>query len=111
MSVFHDVHAVTAAASVCDDFLYHHNVLTHHFLFYHYQRFDLGRVDHADGMTFFREKDCNGFPLNSGRLQLGDHLFKAFRRVGNNFAPEFPVREQQGDVQPSLCNVDSEDAI
>ncbi|MGX9727528.1 MAG: hypothetical protein ACTFAK_09485 [Candidatus Electronema sp. VV] len=36
MSVFHDVHAVTAAASVCDDFLYHHNVLTHHFLFYHY---------------------------------------------------------------------------
>ncbi|MGX9726514.1 MAG: hypothetical protein ACTFAK_04075 [Candidatus Electronema sp. VV] len=22
---------------MCDDFLYHHNVLTHHFLFYHYQ--------------------------------------------------------------------------
>ncbi|MGX9727843.1 MAG: hypothetical protein ACTFAK_11145 [Candidatus Electronema sp. VV] len=21
---------------MCDDFLYHHNVLTHHFLFYHY---------------------------------------------------------------------------
>ncbi|MGX9728445.1 MAG: hypothetical protein ACTFAK_14355 [Candidatus Electronema sp. VV] len=24
---------------MCDDFLYHHNVLTHHFLFYHYQKF------------------------------------------------------------------------
>ncbi|MGX9726321.1 MAG: hypothetical protein ACTFAK_03055 [Candidatus Electronema sp. VV] len=22
---------------MCDDFLYHHNVLTHHFLFYHYR--------------------------------------------------------------------------
>ncbi|MGX9727032.1 MAG: hypothetical protein ACTFAK_06830 [Candidatus Electronema sp. VV] len=24
---------------MCDDFLYHHNVLTHHFLFYHYRKF------------------------------------------------------------------------
>ncbi|MGX9728617.1 MAG: hypothetical protein ACTFAK_15275 [Candidatus Electronema sp. VV] len=24
---------------MCDDFLYHHNVLTHHFLFYHYPFF------------------------------------------------------------------------
>ncbi|MGX9725932.1 MAG: hypothetical protein ACTFAK_01030 [Candidatus Electronema sp. VV] len=23
---------------MCDDFLYHHNVLTHHFLFYHYPK-------------------------------------------------------------------------
>uniref|UniRef100_UPI004056CFC4 hypothetical protein n=1 Tax=Candidatus Electronema sp. TaxID=2698783 RepID=UPI004056CFC4 len=36
MSVFHDVHAVTAAASVSDDFLYHHPILTHHLLFCHY---------------------------------------------------------------------------
>ncbi|MGX9727974.1 MAG: hypothetical protein ACTFAK_11850 [Candidatus Electronema sp. VV] len=24
---------------MCDDFLYHHNVLTHHFLFYHYPKY------------------------------------------------------------------------
>lgn len=36
MSVFHDVHAVTAAASVSDDFLYHHPILTHHLLVCHY---------------------------------------------------------------------------
>jgi hypothetical protein len=34
MSVSHDVHAV--AASVSDDFLYHHPILTHHLLFCHY---------------------------------------------------------------------------
>uniref|UniRef100_UPI00405795D8 hypothetical protein n=1 Tax=Candidatus Electronema sp. TaxID=2698783 RepID=UPI00405795D8 len=39
MSVFHDVHAVTAAASVSDDFLYHHPILTHHLLFCHYPIF------------------------------------------------------------------------
>uniref|UniRef100_UPI0040578566 hypothetical protein n=1 Tax=Candidatus Electronema sp. TaxID=2698783 RepID=UPI0040578566 len=38
MSVFHDVHAVTAAASVSDDFLYHHPILTHHLLFCHYRK-------------------------------------------------------------------------
>ena len=38
MSVFHDVHAVTAAASVGDDFLYHHPILTHHLLFCHYRK-------------------------------------------------------------------------
>jgi hypothetical protein len=31
MSVFHDVHAVTAAASTGDDFLCHCTILTHHF--------------------------------------------------------------------------------
>ena len=36
MSVFHDVHAVTAAASAGDNFLYHYYILTHHLLFYHY---------------------------------------------------------------------------
>ena len=37
MPVFHDVHAVTAAASTGDDFLYHHPILTyHHLLFSHH---------------------------------------------------------------------------
>ena len=36
MSVFYDVHAVTAAASVSDNFLYHYYILTNHLLFYHY---------------------------------------------------------------------------
>ena len=36
MSVFHDVHAVTTATSVGDDFLYHHPILTHHLPFDHH---------------------------------------------------------------------------
>jgi hypothetical protein len=67
-------------------------------------------------VTFFREERGGRFPINSGRLhagvsllitvplQPGGQLFKAFRRVGNDLAPEFPVREQQGDVQLGLCN-------
>jgi hypothetical protein len=38
MSVFYDVHAVTAAASVSDNFLYHLPILTYHLLFFHYQK-------------------------------------------------------------------------
>ncbi len=37
MSVFYDVHAVTAAASVSDNFLYHLRILTYHLLFCHYR--------------------------------------------------------------------------
>ncbi|MGX9727940.1 MAG: hypothetical protein ACTFAK_11650 [Candidatus Electronema sp. VV] len=29
---------------MCDDFLYHHNVLTHHFLFYHYRQNGCGQI-------------------------------------------------------------------
>ncbi|MGX9727627.1 MAG: hypothetical protein ACTFAK_10020 [Candidatus Electronema sp. VV] len=46
----------------------------------------------------------------SFRSSLAASFSKAFRRAGNDLAPELPVREQQGDVQPSLCSVDSEDA-
>ncbi len=38
MSVFHDVHAVTVSASVGDDFLYHHPILTHHLPFDHHPK-------------------------------------------------------------------------
>ncbi|HSN65113.1 MAG TPA: hypothetical protein VLS94_00650 [Fusibacter sp.] len=44
MSVFYDVHAVTAAASVSDDFLHHHTILNHHLLFYHYPKKTSGEV-------------------------------------------------------------------
>ena len=42
MPVLHDVHAVTAAASVGDDFLYHSPILTHHLLSSHYRIFGGG---------------------------------------------------------------------
>ncbi|MGX9727461.1 MAG: hypothetical protein ACTFAK_09130 [Candidatus Electronema sp. VV] len=29
---------------MCDDFLYHHNVLTHHFLFYHYPFMEIKHI-------------------------------------------------------------------
>jgi hypothetical protein len=72
------------------------------------ERFDLGRVDYADGMTFFREERSGRFPINSGRLhagvsllntvpfQPGGQLFKAFRRVGNDLAPDtlYPHRQR-----------------
>ncbi|MGX9726469.1 MAG: hypothetical protein ACTFAK_03835 [Candidatus Electronema sp. VV] len=69
MSVFHDVHAVTAAASVCDDFLYHHNVLTHHFLFYHYRFFNAVSQDKKKNLQF---KAMRGDSMNMRWKSLGD---------------------------------------
>ncbi|MGX9726870.1 MAG: hypothetical protein ACTFAK_06000 [Candidatus Electronema sp. VV] len=42
---------------MCDDFLYHHNVLTHHFLFYHYQSKDGVEVVPAKAAQQIAERD------------------------------------------------------
>ncbi|MGX9725995.1 MAG: hypothetical protein ACTFAK_01370 [Candidatus Electronema sp. VV] len=48
---------------MCDDFLYHHNVLTHHFLFYHYRKnnvigHNLGFIYHYVVRHEYRPPDC-----------------------------------------------------
>jgi hypothetical protein len=43
-------------------------------------------------------------------LQPDGQLLKAFRRVRDDFAPEFSVWEQQGDIQLGFGNINSENA-
>jgi hypothetical protein len=66
MSVFQDVHAVTAAASVGDDFLYHHPIITYHLLFRHHQKFFLKADIFPSGRTAERQVISNGSILLYG---------------------------------------------